>query len=117
MVLPTTTHAVWTDYPLAAPPSWRQNLNSSPIKRQSHPESHMYHSTNQTLDGNNKFDLLLTIDKSTFFKLVAQAASIEMHLEDYINEALKALSEDDDDFKRFYTIGENPTETTNTTAF
>lgn len=69
------------------------------------------------IQGTDKFQLLISVDKDTFFKLVGQAAEYLLHVDEYCGEALKALAEDDDDFKRFYTIGEKSTETTDTIAF
>ena len=77
----------------------------------------MSYSSDFQVRGTDEFELLISVDKGTFFKLVGQAAEYLMHVDDYCGEALKALAEDDDDFKRFYTIGETSTETTDTIAF
>ena len=77
----------------------------------------MTYSADCQILGTNDFELLIQLDKTTFFKLVRQAADYQLHIDDYCVEALKALAEDDDDFKRFYTIGEKSTETTDTIAF
>ena len=77
----------------------------------------MTYSSDFQIQGTDKFELLISVDKDTFFKLVGQAAEYLMHVDEYCGEALKALAEDDDDFKRFYAIGETSTETTDTIAF
>lgn len=77
----------------------------------------MSYSSDFQVPGTDEFELLISVDKDTFFKLVGQASEYLMHVDEYCGEALKALSEDDDDFKRFYTIGETSTETTDTIAF
>lgn len=77
----------------------------------------MSYSSDFQIRGTNEFELLISVDKDTFFKLVGQASEYLMHVDEYCGEALKALAEDDDDFKRFYTIGETSTETTDTIAF
>lgn len=77
----------------------------------------MTYSSDFQIQGTDKFELLISVDKDTFFKLVGQASEYLLHVDEYCGEALKALAEDDDDFKRFYTIGETSTETTDTVAF
>ena len=77
----------------------------------------MTYSSDFQIQGTDKFELLISVDKDTFFKLVGQAAEYLLHVDEYCGEALKALAEDDDDFKRFYSIGETSTETTETIAF
>ena len=77
----------------------------------------MTYSADFQIRGTDNFELLIQLDKDTFFKLVGQASEYLLHVDEYCGEALRALAEDDDDFKRFYTIGEKSTETTDTIAF
>jgi hypothetical protein len=67
--------------------------------------------------GTDKFELMIPVDKESFFKLVAQAAHHQMHVDDYCAEVLKALSEGNDDFERFYIIGNKPADTNDNIAF
>lgn len=67
--------------------------------------------------GTDKFELLIPVDKATFFKLVGQASEYLLHVDDYCGEALKALAEDNNDFERFYTIGNKPADTNDNIAF
>jgi len=67
--------------------------------------------------GTDKFELLIPVDKATFFKLVGQASEYQLHVDDYCTEALKALAEDNDDFERFYAIGNKPANTNDTIEF
>ena len=67
--------------------------------------------------GTDKYELLIPVDKATFFKLVGQASEYLLHVDDYCGEALKALAEDNDDFERFYTIGNTPADTNDNIAF
>jgi hypothetical protein len=69
------------------------------------------------IHGTDRFELQFPIDQESFFKLVAQAAHHQMHVDDYCAEVLKALAEDNDDFKRFYTIGTKPADTNDNIAF
>ena len=77
----------------------------------------MTYSSDFQIQGTDKFELLISVDRDTFFNLVKQAANHQLHVDEYCIEALKALAEDDIDFMRFYTIGETSTETTDTIAF
>lgn len=77
----------------------------------------MSYSSDFQIRGTDKFELLISVDKDTFFKLVKQASEYQLHVDEYCGEVLKALAEGDDDFRRFYTIGETSTETTDTIAF
>jgi len=52
--------------------------------------------------GTDKFELLIPV---------------ELHVDDYCAEALKALAEDNNDFERFYTIGNKPADTNDNIAF
>lgn len=63
--------------------------------------------------GTDKYELLIPVDRATFFKLVGQASEYLLHVDDYCGEVLKALAEDKDDFERFYTIGNKPADTDN----
>jgi hypothetical protein len=75
------------------------------------------HSQDFQVYGTDKFELLIPVDKATFFKLVGQASEYLLHVDDYCTEALKALAENHDDFERFYTIGNKPADTNDNIAF
>jgi len=67
--------------------------------------------------GTDKYELLIPVDKETFFKLVGQASEYLLHVDDYCGEVLKALAENHDDFERFYTIGNKPADINDNIAF
>jgi len=77
----------------------------------------MSYSSDLQILGTDNFELLISVDKVTFFKLVGQASEYLLHVEDYCTEALKSLAEDNKDFERFYPIGNKPADTNDNIAF